>query len=59
MTRYVLIENRKTGCFLGEFTGETREQALDAMAVAYGYASYARMCEVLGSDASDLIIIDA
>lgn len=58
MTRRFEIENRKSGLILGDFAGETRKQALDAMAVAYGYASYDRMCEVLECNALELIITE-
>lgn len=40
------IENTISGVVLGEYAGDTPEQALDAMARDAGYSDYAEACEV-------------
>jgi hypothetical protein len=48
------IENRTSGVVLGEYEGETAEDALDAMARDAGYADHAEGTEVSGK--SDLAV---
>ena len=40
------IENTRSGVVLGEYEGDTAENALDTMARDAGYADYAACCEV-------------
>lgn len=56
MTAYQ-ITNRISGADLGEYDGETVEQALDAMARDAGYDDYADLLDrVPGSDRDELKI---
>lgn len=41
------IENARSGVVLGEYDGDTAEEALNAMARDAGYADYAKSCEVV------------
>lgn len=51
------IANRNSGLVLGVYEGETKEEALDAMARDAGYASYAGRPEEAGTE-DDLIVTE-
>lgn len=48
------ISNPTSGLILGTYLANTREEALDALALDAGYKSFAESCEVTGEDGSDL-----
>jgi hypothetical protein len=50
------ISNTISGADLGTYTGETADDALDAMARDAGYASYAACQEATGEQRTDLLV---
>jgi hypothetical protein len=48
MTHTYRIDQQVSGAELGEYQGETKDQALDAMAQDQGYADYDALLEVTG-----------
>jgi hypothetical protein len=57
MAKKFEIANRNSGLVLGVYEGDTKEQALDAMARDAGYSSYAAIPEEVGSE-DDLIVAE-
>lgn len=57
MAKKFEIANRNSGLVLGVYEGETREQALDAMARDAGYADYASVPAEAGSE-DDLSVME-
>ena len=50
------IANSTSGIILGTYEGETKADALDAMAIDAGYKDYATACEATESEAGELTI---
>lgn len=57
MTKKFEIANRNSGFVLGIYEGETKQDALDAMARDAGYSSYDAIPDEVGS-ADDLIVTE-
>lgn len=51
------IENTNSGLILGEYQGETKEQALDAMARDAGYKDYADFRTQVGDDRPSNLLV--
>lgn len=52
------ICNKCSGVDLGDYEGETRAQALDAMARDAGYEDYEDFCEQFGDHSADLVVTE-
>lgn len=52
------ITSAASGADLGNYSGETKADALDAMARDAGYSSYAECCEVTGAERGDIIVTE-
>ena len=50
------IENKISGASLDEYEAESPDDALEVMAHAAGYATYADACKVTGGDESELSV---
>lgn len=56
MNRMFRISNKVSGAELGIYVAETADEALEAMAREAGYESYQDVCQVTGTDETQLII---
>ena len=58
MTKTYRIENTRSGVILGDYTADSKEAALDAMARDAGYADYAEAQEVAPAAEGDILVTE-